>query len=67
MEFFMTIVVITHGFKPLTIFIENFVLGAMVVLDLPLKTSGLLMTSSKLISCRMLKYKIITLENVGKN
>ena len=61
----MTIVVITHGFKPLTIFIENFVLGAMVVLDL--KTSGLLMTSSKLIFCRMLKYKIITLENVGKN
>ena len=36
------------------------------VLDPPLITSGLLLTSNKLILCRLLKYKIISTENDHK-
>ena len=54
MEFF---VIIVYSFKPLTVFIENSVLEA--------GPEGLLMTS-KLIFCRLLKYKIISLGNCCK-
>ena len=47
----------------LTVFIENTVLDVLGVLDPPLITSGLLMASNNLIFCRLLKYKIISLEN----
>ena len=60
MEFF---VIIVYSFKRLTIFIENSLLDVLRVLDPPLITSGLLMTSNQLIFCRLLKYKIISLEN----
>ena len=55
MEFF---VIIVYSFKPFTVFIENSVLDVLGVLDPPLITSGRLMTSNKLIFCRLLKYKI---------
>ena len=60
MEFFVLIV---YSFKPLTIFIQNSALDIAWVLDSPLITSGLSITSNKLIFCRLLKYKIIPLEN----
>ena len=60
MEFF---VITVYSFKCLTIFIENSLLDVLRVLDPPLITSGLLTTSNKLIFCRLLKYKIISLEN----
>ena len=50
MKFF---VIIFYSFKPLTIFIENSVLEAVRVLDLPLIMPRLLMTSNKLIFCRL--------------
>ena len=55
--------IIVYGFKPLTIFIENSFLDAMVVLDLLPMTFGLLITSNKPIFSRLLKYKIISLES----
>ena len=59
-EFFMIIV---YSFKPLTVFIENSVLDVWGVLYLPLIVSRLLITLNKLIFCRLLKHKIIPLEN----
>ena len=56
-------VIIVYSFKPLTIFIENSVLDALVFLDPPLIKSGLLMASNKLVFYRLLKYKIISPEN----
>ena len=60
MEFF---VIIVYSFIPLTFFIENSVLDVLRVLDLPLITSGLIVTSNNSIFCRLLKYKIISLVN----
>ena len=56
-------VIIVYGFKSLTIFLENSILDAVGALNPPLITSGLLLTSNKLILCRLLKYKIISFEN----
>ena len=55
--------VIVHGFKLLTLSIKNSVLDNMGVLDLPLIMPGLFTTSDKLIFHRLIKYKIISLEN----
>ena len=60
MEFF---VIIVYSFIPLTFFIENSVLDVLRVLDPPLITSGLIVTSNNSIFCRLLKYKIIPLVN----
>ena len=55
--------IIAYNFKPLTIFIENSVLDVLEVLDPPVITLGLLMTSNKLIFYRLLKHKIISFES----
>ena len=60
MEFFAIIV---YSVKPSTVFIENCVLDVLGILDPPLVTSGSSMTSNKLIFCRLLKYRIISLES----
>ena len=63
MKFFVTI---DYSFKLLTIFIKKSVLDVLGVLNRSMITSGLLMTSKKLIFCRLLKYKTISLENDRK-
>ena len=57
------IVLIVYGLKPLTIFIENSLLDAMVVLDLLSVTFSLLTTLNKIIFSRLLKCKTISLES----
>ena len=56
-------VIIVYSYKPVTTFIENSALDDLGLLDPPLITSSLLMTSNKLIFCRVSTYKIIPLEN----
>ena len=56
-------VIIVYNFRSLSFLIQNSVLDVLEVLDLPLITSGLLMTSNKQIFCGLLKYNIISLEN----
>ena len=59
-------VIIVCSYKPVTISIENSVLDDLGVLAPPLITSSLLMTSNKVIFCRVFKYKTISLENGSK-
>ena len=55
--------IIVYSLKPLTIFMEKSVLDVVGILDPSLIKSALLMMSNMLIFCRLLKYKIISLEN----